>query len=229
MKVKTYNCPDCGASLTINEKTKHVFCEYCGGQVSIKHTGKIVKDLYGDISEEQEYIDAKNDLEAKNYTGAYKGYKSLSKRYSNDPIVWIGLLRSCSNDFTREVYEFYYLSEIEKFWENFCSLAIPEEIEKYKKQYEEHHTQVTRICEAIKKTEEENLNKRTIKYQYENHLLLKLIITIALGPLGVHKFIEGKPELGVLYFISGGLLGVGWIIDIIKVVMEFIKKIKVDK
>lgn len=34
------------------------------------------------------------------------------------------------------------------------------------------------------------------------------------GVLGAHKFYEGKIGMGVLYIFTGGLLGIGWLIDI---------------
>ena len=35
------------------------------------------------------------------------------------------------------------------------------------------------------------------------------------GFLGLHKFIEGKVGLGILYLLTGGLFGIGWLIDTI--------------
>lgn len=36
-----------------------------------------------------------------------------------------------------------------------------------------------------------------------------------LGYLGAHKFYEGKIGMGILYLLTAGLFGIGWIIDII--------------
>lgn len=36
-----------------------------------------------------------------------------------------------------------------------------------------------------------------------------------LGYIGAHKFYEGKAGMGVLYLFTGGLFGIGWIIDTI--------------
>ena len=36
-----------------------------------------------------------------------------------------------------------------------------------------------------------------------------------LGYIGVHKFYEGKVGMGILYLFTGGLAGIGWIIDCI--------------
>ena len=44
-----------------------------------------------------------------------------------------------------------------------------------------------------------------------------LILTILLGPLGIHRFYVGKAGTGILYFFTLGFLGIGWIIDIIMV------------
>ncbi|MBQ8149204.1 MAG: TM2 domain-containing protein [Clostridia bacterium] len=36
-----------------------------------------------------------------------------------------------------------------------------------------------------------------------------------LGYLGIHKFYVGKTGMGLLYLFTGGLFGVGWVIDTI--------------
>lgn len=35
-----------------------------------------------------------------------------------------------------------------------------------------------------------------------------------------HKFYEGKIGMGILYLLTGGLFGIGWIIDIISLLMK---------
>lgn len=41
-------------------------------------------------------------------------------------------------------------------------------------------------------------------------------ICFFLGGLGVHKFIDGKIGLGILYLLTGGIFGIGWFVDIIR-------------
>ena len=43
-----------------------------------------------------------------------------------------------------------------------------------------------------------------------------LALCICLGPFGAHRFYEGNIGMGVLYLFTFGLLGIGWIVDIIK-------------
>lgn len=51
-------------------------------------------------------------------------------------------------------------------------------------------------------------------------------LCLFLGFLGVHKFIKGKKELGVLYLFTLGLLGIGWVFDTI---VNLIKLLHIKK
>lgn len=53
-----------------------------------------------------------------------------------------------------------------------------------------------------------------------NDKLKRLLIVIFLGPLGVHKFMDGKILMGILYLCTGGLFGIGWIVDIVKTAVQ---------
>ena len=44
---------------------------------------------------------------------------------------------------------------------------------------------------------------------------VELIITILFGWSGVHRFIRKEKETAILYILTFGLFGIGWIIDII--------------
>ena len=41
------------------------------------------------------------------------------------------------------------------------------------------------------------------------------ILCLFLGFLGVHKFYENKIGMGILYLLTGGLFGIGWLVDVI--------------
>lgn len=45
--------------------------------------------------------------------------------------------------------------------------------------------------------------------------LVALLLAIFLGGIGVHRFYLGKVGTGLLWLFTGGLAGVGWIVDII--------------
>lgn len=51
-----------------------------------------------------------------------------------------------------------------------------------------------------------------------NRWVFLLVVTIFLGWLGVHRFSVGKIGTGVLWLLTTGLLGIGWLVDIVQVV-----------
>lgn len=45
----------------------------------------------------------------------------------------------------------------------------------------------------------------------------EFLITLFLGIFGVHKFMKGDKKTGIIYLLTFGLFGIGWIIDIVKI------------
>lgn len=51
----------------------------------------------------------------------------------------------------------------------------------------------------------------------------RMLITVFLGFLGVHKFMDGKIGMGFLYLFTMGLGGIGWIVDSCKAIAGWFK------
>lgn len=49
----------------------------------------------------------------------------------------------------------------------------------------------------------------------EKNKWVAFILCVFLGYFGAHKFYEGKVGMGILYLFTGGLFGIGWLIDCI--------------
>lgn len=46
-----------------------------------------------------------------------------------------------------------------------------------------------------------------------------LLLCIFLGYLGVHQFYVGKVGLGLVYMFTFGLFGIGWMVDVIRILL----------
>jgi hypothetical protein len=55
--------------------------------------------------------------------------------------------------------------------------------------------------------------------------IVKVILTIFLDPIvqGINRILRGRVIIGILWIITGGIFGIGWLIDIITII--FNKKI----
>ena len=43
------------------------------------------------------------------------------------------------------------------------------------------------------------------------------VLCLFLGVIGVHRFYVGKIGTGILYLCTGGLFGIGWLVDLVKI------------
>ena len=75
---------------------------------------------------------------------------------------------------------------------------------------------------GIKQTEKIIINNSRISnhMRAEKNKWVAFAVMPILRYLGGHKFYEGKPGLGVLYIFTGGLFGIGWLVDIIAILCK---------
>lgn len=155
MKLIEITCPKCKATMKVDKSKKELNCEYCGNKILIDDEVKKVKILHaGEITEEQEFNNAEANLKFKDYGKAFIGYKRLSMRYADNKEVWLGLLRSVTEDFTRKEYR----PEYEEYYNKYASLADEKELSKYKTKYDKY---MSTFNDKDKKEAIKKLNKKS--------------------------------------------------------------------
>jgi TM2 domain-containing membrane protein YozV len=83
-----------------------------------------------------------------------------------------------------------------------------------------------RSCGAVIKKEAEICVKCGVRQkggsgsESNSNWLTTLLVTLFLGGLGVHRFINGKIGTGILMLVTGGGCGIWWLIDLIMVLTE---------
>ena len=75
--------------------------------------------------------------------------------------------------------------------------------------------------EEMKPEAEEKMEveEEVIIEKSEKTRLPALLLCLFLGGLGIHRFYAGKVGTGVIWLLSGGLLGIGWLVDLIMIIV----------
>ena len=63
-----------------------------------------------------------------------------------------------------------------------------------------------------------NTNVAGMAYPYKSKMVT-LLLCIFLGYIGIHRFYVGKIGTGIIWFFTVGFFGIGWIIDLIMIIV----------
>ncbi len=53
--------------------------------------------------------------------------------------------------------------------------------------------------------------------EQEKKRLIVFLLCFFLGGLGVHRFYVGKIGTGIVWLLTGGVFGIGWLVDVIMI------------
>lgn len=100
-------------------------------------------------------------------------------------------------------------------------LYCGEEVEVYRKADVEQETDTMTQQQPVAPVQQPKVEKPEPKMETKN--LIMLILCLAGGWFGLHKFVQGKIIWGLVYLVTWGVLGLGAFIDSMIYLIDFAK------
>lgn len=153
----------------------------------VKNTSKKIKNK--NLLDDRLYKKAERLYKDKKYDEAYEEYVKLNDKYVKNKKIYKRMLDCLTHDFTFKDSSREFKNAFDDYVTTYRLLATKKEIKYLEIKLE---------------------NYKQIKIYGSNFLLIAL-----LGWFGVHKFVQKKYKVGILYLLTFGLFGIGVIIDLI--------------
>lgn len=190
MKLISLICPHCGAKLTIDLDRRQAFCQYCGNTLLI--------DDENTININSRYVDEARLKEAE---VRLKELEYLHEREIRQETIRKEQKRS----FWISVVVFLVFLLITLSVERLRPVAVIVII-------------AGCVILSSRKTEEKASAYIGRQYLYsQKSRAAALLLCFFLGVFGVHRFYVGKIGTGILYFLTVGCFGIGWLIDMVTI------------
>ena len=150
-------------------------------------TTKIKNNLLDD----KNYKLAEKYFKAKDYDNAYKEYLNICEKYPKNKKIYKRLIESITHNYTYKENSRAFKTAFDDYITTYKILCTKKELKTFENKLKEY---------------------KQIKAKGSNS---KFILITFSGFLGVHKFIEKKYLMGVVYLFTLGLFGIGVIYDLL--------------
>lgn len=148
------------------------------------------------LLEDKKYKEAEKLYKEKKYEESYDIYLKLNNKYPKNKKIYKRLIETLTNDYTKKDNSKDFKKLYDDYITTYKLLLNKKELKYFEKKLEEYN----------------NLRKKSNS---------KFLLISLLGWFGVHKFIEKKYVLGVIYLLTLGIFGIGVIIDLINDYAEY--------
>ena len=148
------------------------------------------------LLEDKKYKEAEKLYKEKKYEESYDIYLKLNNNYPKNKKIYKRLIETLTNDYTKKDNSKDFKKLYDDYITTYKLLLNKKELKYFEKKLEEYN----------------NLRKKSNS---------KFLLISLLGWFGVHKFIEKKYVIGVIYLLTLGIFGIGVIIDLINDYAEY--------
>ena len=190
MKLISMICPHCGAKLTIDMEGRQAFCQYCGNTLLVDDENTI--NINNRVIDEARLKEAEVRLKELEYQHE-REIRQETIRKEQKRSFWIS------------VVVFLVFLIITLSVERLRPLAVIVII-------------AGCVLLSSRKTEEKASASAVRQYLYSpKSRAAALLLCFFFGVFGVHRFYVGKIGTGILYLLTGGCFGIGWLIDMVTI------------
>lgn len=148
------------------------------------------------LLEDKKYKEAEKLYKEKKYEESYDIYLKLNNKYPKNKKIYKRLIETLTNGYTKKDNSKDFKKLYDDYITTYKLLLNKKELKYFEKKLEEYN----------------NLRKKSNS---------KFLLISLLGWFGVHKFIEKKYVIGVIYLLTLGIFGIGVIIDLINDYAEY--------
>ena len=163
---------------------------------NVRNTSK-TKISNNSLLDSKEYKIAEKLYKSKDYENAYDKYHELSSKFKKNKKIYKRLLECLTKDYTYKENNKEFKRAIDDYITTYKILATKRELKYLENRLNEY-----------KKVKPVNSKS-------------KFLLIAFLGYFGIHKFIDKKYILGILYLVTLGFYGVGVIYDLINDYAEY--------
>ena len=171
-----------------------------------KNTSTISKTKIkkNNLIDNKDYKIAEKLYKNKDYINAYEKYYSLSKLFPKNKKIYKRLLECLTHDYTYKESNREFKTAIDDYITTYKILCTKKELKYFLDKLDEYR--------HVKSSNSES----------------KFLMIAFFGYFGIHKFIEKKYIMGLLYLFTLGFFGIGVIIDLINDYAEFENDLKLN-